>query len=221
MATTTTKTCPQCGRSYPANLKFCERDGNELMLPGSPASTTTASAANLAPPKKALSRETIAGGIIVLVLVLTVGIVFGVREAGVFRLQITFEEAHGLKIGDSVFVRGADVGEVVAARFEGGRFVADITVRKDGAEQLKQGSLFFVGFDKILVNRRCLAVFIPDPNSPPLRSGDQIRGVDSWFKYYGTILKNQGPAEAMRAYGEVKGFLNQAADAVGEKAAKP
>lgn len=229
MATATTKTCPQCGRSYPANLKFCERDGSKLELPGSPtpaasasASTTAASAVNLAPPKKkALSRETMAGGIIVLVLVLVVGIVFGVREAGVFRLQITFEEAHGLKIGDSVFVRGADVGEVVAARFEGGRFIADITVRKDGAEQLKQGSLFFVGFDKILVNRRCLAVYIPDPNSPPLRSGDQIRGVDSWFKYYGTILKNQGPAEAMRAYGEVKGFLNQAVDAAGEKVGKP
>ena len=81
---TANKTCPKCGRSYPANLKFCERDGSELILPGSPesASKTTASAVNLAPPKNALSRETMAGGIIVLILVLIVGIVFGVREAG-------------------------------------------------------------------------------------------------------------------------------------------
>lgn len=223
---TNSKVCPTCGRSYSAERRFCEKDGSELEAARparTPIATTPDTGADTHPaaPKRGLSRETLAGGMIVLVIVLTVGIVFAVREAGIYRLKIVFEEAHGLKIGDSVFVRGADVGEVVSARFEGGVFVADITVRQDGAEQLRQGSLFFVGYDKIFVNRRCLAVYVPDARQPPLRSGDQLRGIDSWFTYYGTILKDKGPAEAMRAYGEMKGFMNQAADAAGAKPGQP
>ncbi len=217
----TSKTCPQCGQTYTHDRRFCERDGTELTeaaesQPDSAALPPTASST-----KPALSRETLAGGILVLALVLIVSAVFWWRESSVFRLKITFEEASGLKVGDSVFVRGADVGEVVSTQFVGGRFVADAIIRKDGADQLKQGCLFFVGYDKILMNRRCLVAYVPDAGQPALRSGDELKGVDSWFNYYGTLIKDKGPAEAMRAYEEMKGLLKQTTEAVGGKLDKP
>ncbi len=221
----TGKTCPQCGETYAPDRRFCERDGTELTdddgsTSSSSASGTSARSAT-ASSKSALPREAIAGGVLILALVLIVGTVFWWREASVFRLKITFDQASGLKVGDSVFTRGADVGEVVAAQFTGDRFVADIIVRTDGALQLKQGSLFFIGYDKILMNRRCLVAYVPDSKQPPLRSGEELKGVDSWFKYYGTLLKDKGPAEALRAYEEMKGLLKQTTEAVGGKLGKP
>lgn len=216
----TGKTCPQCGETYASDRRFCERDGVEL-TDGDESSANAPPPASAASSQPKLPREAIAGGVLVLALVLIVGTVFWWREASVFRLKITFDQASGLKVGDSVFTRGADVGEVVAAQFTGDRFVADIIVRTDGALQLKQGSLFFIGYDKILMNRRCLVAYVPDSKQPPLRSGEELKGVDSWFKYYGTLLKDKGPAEALRAYEEMKGLLKQTTEAVGGKLGKP
>ena len=216
----TGKTCPQCGQTYASDRRFCERDGVEL-TDGDESSANSPPPVSAASSKPGLPREAIAGGVLVLALVLIVGTVFWWREASVFRLKITFDQASGLKVGDSVFTRGADVGEVVAAQFIGDRFVADILVRTDGALQLKQGSLFFIGYDKILMNRRCLVAYVPDPDQPPLRSGEELKGVDSWFKYYGTLVRDKGPAEALRAYEEMKGLLKQTTEAVGGKLGKP
>lgn len=213
----TEKTCPQCGETYPLDLRFCERDGTELTA-GEDASSSSS------PPTRAMSalpREAVAGGVLVLMLVLVIGTVFWWRESSVFRLKITFDQASGLKVGDSVFIRGADVGEVVTTQFIGDRFVADIIVRPDGAVLLKQGSMFFIGYDKILMNRRCLVAYVPDVTQPPLQSGVELKGVDSWFKYYGTLIKDKGPAEALRAYEELKGLLKQTTEAVGGKLGKP
>jgi uncharacterized OB-fold protein len=217
----TSKTCPQCGQTYAYDRRFCEQDGTELTEATESQADSAEPATTVSSSNSALSRETLAGGILVLALVLIVSAVFWWRESSVFRLKISFDEARGLKVGDSVFVRGADVGEVVKTQFVGGRFVADAIVRNDGANQLKQGCLFFVGYDKILMNRRCLVAYVPDPGQPALRSGEELRGVDSWFKYYGTLLKDKGPAEAMRAYEEMKGLLMQTTEAVGGKLGKP
>ncbi len=208
----TGKICPKCNRMYDLDRRFCEQDGAELTM-ASPQQQSVSSSASVTAdrPRRRLPRETIAGGLIVLALIVIVTSIFAVRQAGVFRLRVVFDEAHGLKVGDSVFVRGADVGEVVSAQFDGGRFIADVTIRQDGADQLKQGSLFFVGYDKVFMNRHCIAVLIPDPAKPPLQSGDEIRGVDSWLRYYAEILKTKGPAEAFRAYNEIKDFVKQAA----------
>ncbi len=219
--TVTSKSCPQCGKTYSLDRRYCELDGRELTDVEDDLVDAAAGATPSASSKPALPREVVAGGILVLALVLIVGAAFLWRQSGVFRLRVTFDEAHGLKIGDSVFVRGADVGEVVDARFSGGRFVADVTLRRDGADQIRQGSLFFVGYDKVLMNRRCLVVYVPDGKQPPLPSGEEVRGIDSWFKYYGTLLRDKGPAEALRVYDEMKGLMKQSADAVGGKIMKP
>ena len=131
----TMKKCPGCGVIYEDQQRFCQHDGTELETvaddPGPAA---------VPPPKpprsgsawstflKKVPRETLAGIVVVGIILAVILAIFTMRQSKLFRLRVTFEEGHSLSVGDSVFIRGVDVGEVVKAEFEGDRFVASLVI---------------------------------------------------------------------------------------------
>jgi len=221
----TSNICPQCGSKYDESRRFCEEDGSQLitdaeattMLRAADASTAVATAPTDEAPvthpakdiKKRLniSRETMAGFIIVAAVAILVGGLFSWRQSRVLRLEITFDEGHDLKTGDSVYVRGADVGEVSNTSFQDGQFVASILVDADNADQIRKGSAFFIAMDKAFVNKKCVQIFVTNPKAEPVASGSTIRGEDSMVKYVSTLVSHKGKDEAARFMHEFKEII--------------
>jgi hypothetical protein len=205
----TRQQCPTCGERFADGLKFCPRDGAELVPATPPADTAArpASAAGRATWWRQIPRERLAGFLILAVIGLVVASVFAVRRVQVFRLTVLFQEGHGLKVGDSVFLRDVDVGEVTHADFEGDRFAAIVAVRPDAARLLRRDSLFYVGFEKLATQKKALKVLTLDPQSPPLASGSTVSGEDSPVRVYLEIAKRAGPQEAARFLSEFRGLL--------------
>ncbi len=214
------KVCPTCRRTYPVTQNFCEADGQRLVAQSN-GSASDQVPAPAKPPAAAKSspvvsqrgfrwpKETLAGIVVVVLLGLSVVGMFGYRQSKKLSLTITFEEAHGLKTGDSVYIQGADVGEVTRAEFRDGRFAADIIVNEHAVHQFRHDTEFFVGYDKLLVNKKCIVAYVRDPKikSPPLESGKTVPGKDSLLEYYLTLIRQNGPADAMKIYGQLKSMI--------------
>ena len=113
-----------------------------------------------------------------------------------------------LKTGDAVYCKGADIGEVVSAGFDDGRFVASIVTGKDAATEMRTDSVFFVANDKILLNKKCIHIIVLDPTSAPLAMGTTVEGEDSAVKYYFTLLKREGGKEVARALQEMRSVFS-------------
>jgi hypothetical protein len=163
---------------------------------------------------KKVPRETLAGIVVVGIILAVILAIFAMRQSKLFRLRVTFAEGHSLSVGDSVFIRGVDVGEVVKAEFEGDRFVASLVIDPKATEQFREDCLFYVGFETIATQKRCVNVYVLDPQSPPLTSGDTVVGDDSLIHVYSEILKRRGPQEAAAAWEELKGMIQNNADAL-------
>jgi ABC-type transporter Mla subunit MlaD len=214
------KICPACRKAYPGSQNFCDADGLRLVAQSTtsdnhrqaakaePAAVSNVSQAPVLSKKLRWPKETIAGIAIVGLLVLLVAGVVGYRQSQKLRLTITFAEAHGLKTGDSVYIQGADVGEVTRAEFRDGRFAVDVNVDEHAVHQFRRDSAFFVGYDKLLVNKKCIVVHVNDPTSPPLDNGSTVRGNDSLLEFYLTLVRQKGPAEAKKIYDQLKSLVS-------------
>lgn len=154
--------------------------------------------------RKPVSRETKVGLGLVVLLVIVVVAAFYFRAMREFRFEITFEDGHGLKVGDAVYCMGADIGEVADAGFDDGRFVASIVTGQQVASEIREDSAFFVANDKILLNKKCVHIIVLDPASAPLTKGAIVKGEDSAVKYYFTLLKREGGKEIQRAIQEMR-----------------
>jgi ABC-type transporter Mla subunit MlaD len=161
-----------------------------------------------------IPKETVVGIIVVAVLCAIVGGVFAYRKSNAFQIKITFEEGHGLQVGDTVFIRGANAGQVVSAAFKNGQFVVTIDVQTQMASQVRRGSEFFILTEKIAMNKKCISIVVTDPNSPPIKSGEVVKGDDSLFRYY---LGHELPKAAGQAIKEVDTLLKKGVDAIKDR----
>ena len=199
------KTCPLCGRKYLGGESYCIADGAALVegIAGTTGSgehwtdpdgldeaggTGKSGSSGMGPLENArpdrrpgLPKETLVGlAMVVAVLVLFVGVLL-VQKSSQFRLFVVFESGQNIRPGDKVFVQGHESGSVDAAGFEDDKFVATITIRPDARRFLRSDSIFYVGHDQFLTNKRCIVVATSnDPSAPLLENGQFVRG-STWL----------------------------------------
>lgn len=99
--------------------------------------------------------------------------------AGGFRFQAIFGDAKGLLVGDGVYYRGAQAGDVAETHFEGEAFVATLALRPEIAEGLREDLLIYIERDKLRDGRMRVSLVVLDPLSARLKDGSTIRGEDS------------------------------------------
>lgn len=215
----TSRVCPQCGQQFPSDRRFCSQDGSELVSATAPRQTAapgTGAPETTGTGHRTRSKEVIVGAVSILVVVAILTVLFAWRESQIYRLSLTFGEGHGLKVGDTVYVRGADVGEVVGTTFLKGErnspFVATIQVQPDQANQFREHSSFFIVSDKIFLNKKCIEVFVPNDDTPQIPNGTTLPGEDSTIKYLAAVAKDKVGKEVPNAASELKGVFKSGMD---------
>jgi hypothetical protein len=169
------KVCPNCGKKYPSSELYCILDGSLLV---DAEDSLLESAQDTSRPR--LPKETLVGIALVAGIFLTILIVILFRESSQFRLHVVFDKGQNIQPGDNVFVQGHKAGSVESTTFHGDTFVATITIRPDARPYLRSNSIFYVGFDQLLTNKRCIVVATSDASAPPLENGQRVQGHSFW-----------------------------------------
>jgi hypothetical protein len=169
------KTCPSCATVFYGDEEFCTLDGSPL-----------SSSSPRRSPAARLPKETVAGILVVVVLLAVVGGVLLVRQSRQFRLKVVFDGGCGLNVGDHVYVESNQAGSIVDRHFEGENLIATITVRPDAVPLLQTNSTFYVATENVMLNKKCIAVFRDvERDGVPLEAGQTVAGES---KFVNTLI---------------------------------
>lgn len=151
-----------------------------------------------------MSREVLIG-------ILTVGLAAGglhhlhqrERAAGL-RFRLSFDDAGGLKAGDTVFLAGVDVGEVQDVDLTPDRKVQVSLRLSDRFKQhVATESQFMIASDKFLFGKKAIVVMPPAGPGTPVREGQVLKGVEGYTDLYMT----KTTTGAKRMWSNFKGWL--------------
>lgn len=164
-----------------------------------------------------MSREVLIG---VLAIALAGGGLYHVRErerrSGV-RFQLTFEDAGGLKAGDSVFLAGVDVGEIQDVDLTPER---QVHVAVKLAERFKRHvpaeSQFMIASDKFLFGKKAIVVMPPPGPGTPVHEGQIVKGVEG----YSDLYMKKTTTGVRRAWSSLKTWLKEDPDPTPEEKPK-
>jgi hypothetical protein len=139
-------------------------------------------------------KTAVVGVLLVLIIVAVTGTLFTVRTAREFHLHVRFKKgAHGLKVGDNVYVYGRLSGEVIGIKLKSPtECLVTTRVQPDAAILLRQGTWFYVELENIMGKKRLNTLESKDPDAPVLESGQVVQGEDSYMKVQAEILKRKG-----------------------------
>lgn len=135
-------------------------------------------------------REMITGIVVVGVVVLIVVAILFVDFNPGQTFYVDFGDAAKLKRGDTVYLKGMDVGEVLDVGFQDPKTVR-VKLKITGLDSLSARSTFLITNDKLLVSKKCVKVYIFDPEGPPIEKDGVYQGVDSYIKLFWAMLKHK------------------------------
>lgn len=151
-----------------------------------------------------MSREVLVG---LITVALASGALYHVHErersAGL-RFRLGFDDAGGLKAGDTVFLAGVDVGEVQDVDLTADRKV-QVSVRLSDRfrQHVAAESQFMIASDKFLFGKKAIVVMPPAGPGTPVKEGQVLKGVEGYTDLYMT----RTTTGAKRMWSSFKGWL--------------
>ena len=120
------------------------------------------------------------------------------------RFALAFEDAGGLKSGDSVFLAGVDVGEVQDVDLTDDRKVQVAVKLSDRFKRhVLAESQFMIASDKFLFGKKAIVVMPPAGAGTPVQEGQHIKGVEGYTDLY----VSKTTTGAKRLWSNFKGWL--------------
>jgi ABC-type transporter Mla subunit MlaD len=127
------------------------------------------------------------------------------REAAKgLRFQLQFEDGANLKAGDSVYMQGVDVGEVLDVDLDADRKVKVAVKLTDRFKGLVSAEAqYFIASDKFIFGKKAVLVMPPAGPGTPVREGQLIKGVEGYTEMY--LKKTAG--HARKLWDRFKGWV--------------
>lgn len=124
-------------------------------------------------------------GLVVLVLVgIVVLFILGMYAFSSFAFSVEFKDIKGLKVGDRVYLRGVDIGQVSEISMPVGSGVrTTLKINRKYREHLKSDSNFFIKSDSFILGKKCITMHVHDESSPPIQKNQVFDGSHSWELY--------------------------------------
>lgn len=146
-----------------------------------------------------MTREVLVGMCAVLITVGTLGGLWHREATRGLRFELEFEDGLNLKPGDSVFLHGVDVGEVVDVFLDQTRRVHVQLRLLDRSKYLvPANSEFLIATDKLLFGKKAIVVMPAAVPGAPVAEGQVLQGAGG----YTEVLLKKGAAK-------VGGYMNK------------
>lgn len=129
--------------------------------------------------------------IVLIVVVISFLGIFSFANIG-YKVEVTFDNARGLKPGNVVRFAGVDIGNIKDIRIKDNKVVVEISV--DKKYQIPANSIFTVGADGLLGEKYVDVVPPQDPDGQYIKSGSSIvgtspKGIDEFLDKSTDVLK--------------------------------
>lgn len=137
-----------------------------------------------------MSKNTFIGFAVLALIVIFVLFILGMNALSSFSFFVEFEDIKGLKVGDRVYLRGVDIGQVTDTNMSpSGKVKTTLRIDKKYTERLKSDSDFFIRNDSLLLGKKCIQMHINDEESPLIQDGQVFQGSPAWKLYVPGILR--------------------------------
>lgn len=129
--------------------------------------------------------------IVLIVVVISFLGIFSFANIG-YKIEVSFENAKGLKPGNLVRFAGVDIGNIKDISIKDNRVLVDISV--DKKYQIPENSIFTIGADGLLGEKYVDVVPPKEPNGAYIKSGSVItgsnpKGIDEFLDKSSDVLK--------------------------------
>lgn len=160
-----------------------------------------------------MTREVLVGLLVVALSAGGLGFLWHREATRGLRFQLEFEDGAGLKAGDSVFLQGVDVGEVLDVELGADRKVRVLIRLSDRFKALVPADAqFLIASDKFLFSKKAILVMPTASPGAAVQEGQVIRGVEGYTDLY----MNKGTARARKVWDRFKGWLKTDEDSAPE-----
>ena len=125
------------------------------------------------------------------------------------RFQLEFEDGANLKAGDSVYMQGVDVGEVLDVDLTTERKVRVAVRLSDRFKVLVPSEAqFLIASDKFIFGKKSVVVNAPAGPGTPVHEGQVIKGVEGYTELY----MGKTATRARRMWDSIRGWVHSSDD---------
>ena len=151
-----------------------------------------------------MTREVIVGLFVIALTAGGLGWLWHAESTRGLRFRLEFDDAASLKAGDSVFLQGVDVGEVLDVDLGTDRKVRVLVRLSDRFKALvPSDAQFMIASDKFIFGKKAVVVMPPATPGAPVREGQVIKGVEG----YAGLYMQKGTTRARKLYDSFRGWM--------------
>lgn len=151
-----------------------------------------------------MTREVLVGLLVVALSAGGLGFLWHREATRGLRFQLEFDDGAGLRAGDSVFLQGVDVGEVLDVELRADRKVRVLVRLADRSKAMvPSDAQFLIASDKFLFSKKAIVVMPPATPGAPVHEGQVIKGAEGYTDLY----MNKGTAKVRKVWDRFKGWM--------------
>jgi len=147
-----------------------------------------------------MSKSAFTGLIVLILTGVIVLLILCVYAFSSFSFCVEFDDIKGLKVGDRVYLRGVDVGQVSDISMPvGSKVKTTLKIDKKYRKNLLSDADFFIRSDSFVLGKKCIQMHVNDESSPLIQKKQVFSGSRSWELY---LLKGKNSLKQIPFLGQ-------------------